>query len=192
MTWHEPQKNKDGKSPRHVEVSTKNSLNSTLRVSIVPKILNKGYPTNSPSYPSAHKKACGHEISTYGIKNFLLLEKIVSKTSSNELIGTHDKQGNIYVSSKVPPEFIPEVADHENVEHNLMTIKTWLSDIESQLTAITGINSAKKLRQQFRAQWQNEYNYMFEQLPMNIQEELTPQILAMPKRIQSKINEYEE
>ncbi len=159
---------------------------------IVPKIIDSGYPTNSPSYPSAHKKACGYEISKFGITNFLSLEKVVSKTPKSELLGTHDKEGNIKISSKVPPKFISEVADHEQVEHNLMSIKTWLSDIEAELSAVNGIHSSKKLRQQFRSQWQNEYNYILEQLPTNIQEELTPQILAMPRRIQAKINEYED
>lgn len=35
MTWHEPQKNHQGKSPRHVEVSAKKSLYSTLRSPII-------------------------------------------------------------------------------------------------------------------------------------------------------------
>lgn len=192
MTWHEPIKNHQGKSPRHVKASAKNSLNSTSRISIVPKIINSGYPTNSPSYPSAHNKACGYEISKFGISNFLSLEKVIQKTPKNELLGTHDKQGNISISYRVPPKFIPEVIDHEQVEHNLMSLKTWLSDIESQLSAVNGIYSAKKLRMQFRSSWQNQHNYMFEQFPTNIQEELTSQILAMPKRIQAKVNEYEE
>lgn len=123
MAWHEPQKNREGKSPFHVKASAKNALSSTSRVSIVPKIIDSGYPTNSPSYPSAHKKACGHEISKFGISNFLSLEKIVSKTPKNELLGTHDKEGNIEVSSIVPPKFISEVIDHEQTEHYLMTNK---------------------------------------------------------------------
>lgn len=195
MSYHERPSiliNGKPKAKKHYISSIQSSLASTSRISIVPKIIDSGYPTNSPSYPFAHKKSCGHEISKYGIKNFLSLEKIVSKTPKSELIGTHDKEGNIKISSKVPPKFISEVIDHEEVEHNLMSLKTWLSDIESKLTSITSIHSAKQLRSEFRTQWQNEYNYMFEQLPENIQEELTPQILAMPRRIQSKINEYEE
>lgn len=130
MSWSEPIKNREGKSPRHQDVSIKKSLKSTSRIAIVPKIINSGYPTNSPLYPSAHKKACGHEISKFGISNFLSLEKVVSDTPKDELLGTHDQDGNIKVSSRVPPEFVQEVTEHEELEHSIMASETFFKKLQ--------------------------------------------------------------
>lgn len=84
---------------------------------------------------------------------------------------------------------IKTIKSETNITPNL--IKDWLDDIEAEISTITDVQSAKKLKNQFRSEWQNEYNVMFEQLSNIQQEKLTPRLISMPKKLQTKINELD-
>lgn len=114
--WH-------GEKKRHSEVQAKVATKDILRrpITIVTKIIDKGYPTSESDYLKSHRLAEQMEKKLFGIDNFNELEEIISnKLPSGQLIGAHGKDRSIKVSSLVPEKFINEVVIHEITEHELM------------------------------------------------------------------------
>ena len=77
----------------------------------------KGFPTHSKRYLSAHHEANKEEEKKFGKKAFKKLEEIDRKVGKHELVGKNLKSGKIEVSKKVPKPLRKEVAFHEKVEN---------------------------------------------------------------------------
>lgn len=87
---------------------------------IVSRLREKGYPTSSKRYPSAHEEASKEEKERYP-KGYAKLKKLdIQAGEKHELLGTNKKNGKIEVSKKVPKPLRSEVAFHEKVESNVL------------------------------------------------------------------------
>ena len=77
--------------------------------------------SKTKKYPYAHRKANEAEKERYGTTRFNRLNKIIKKViPKGEWAGTHDKQGRIKVSRKIPRKYRGEVALHERIERDMM------------------------------------------------------------------------
>lgn len=86
-----------------------------MKVKIVKKIIAKGYPTSSKYYAEAHSEADHAEKKKFP-KSYKIMKKVDRKLGKNELVGTHDKKGNIRLSKKVPKKSRKDIEFHEEVE----------------------------------------------------------------------------
>ena len=102
---------------------SKNHADSHPHFSLKNKISDKGFPTHSPKYAEAHRKANKAEEKKFGKKSFKELEKIDRKVSKHELVGKNSKTGKLEVSKKVPPKYRGEVAYHEKKENGFLKKK---------------------------------------------------------------------
>lgn len=86
---------------------------------IVSGITDKGFPTHSKGYASAHEQADKAEKKKYP-KGYPKLKKLDQEVGKHELIGKNSKSGKIEVSKKVPKSLRKEVAFHEEVENKIL------------------------------------------------------------------------
>lgn len=87
----------------------------TEKYELKDKIPDKGYPTKSKKYPSAHEAADKEEKKKYP-KGYEEMKKVDRALPKHELAGKNTKAGKLEVSKKVPPNRRAEVAYHEHVE----------------------------------------------------------------------------
>jgi hypothetical protein len=92
------------------------------RYELRPRLKDKGFPTSSSRYKSAHEQADKAEKSAYP-KGYQQLKKIDAKLPKHELAGKNTRSGKIEVSSKVPSKLRPEVAFHEKTENKILRRK---------------------------------------------------------------------
>lgn len=85
------------------------------KIRIVKKILARGYPVSSRKYRESHAEADNAEKRRYP-RAYRELGKIEKHLSKNELLGTHDKKGDILISKKVPRRDREDLILHEEVE----------------------------------------------------------------------------
>ncbi len=78
------------------------------------------FPTHEKGYLSAHERSNKAEESKFGKKQFNKLEKYVRGASKHELIGKNTRSGKIEVEDKIPSQYRPEVAFHEEYENNIL------------------------------------------------------------------------
>ena len=90
---------------------------------IISKLTDKGFPTHSKKYPSAHEQADKAEKKKFP-KGYSKLEKLDKQVGRHELVGKNTKTGKIEVSSKVPKSLRKEVAFHEKVENKILRKKS--------------------------------------------------------------------
>ncbi|MDE2024874.1 MAG: hypothetical protein KGJ07_00095 [Patescibacteria group bacterium] len=88
----------------------------TKKYVVKPRLTDKGFPTHSKFYNSAHEEASKAEKAKFptGYNHLKDMDRRVSK---HELLGKNLKSGKIEVSQKVPPKYRREVAFHEQVEN---------------------------------------------------------------------------
>lgn len=89
---------------------------------LVKELNDKGFPTHSPKYASAHEKANKVEKKAYP-KGYKEMQKVDRKLSKHELAGKNERSGKIEVSKKVPKHLREEVALHEKVENKAIRKK---------------------------------------------------------------------
>lgn len=83
----------------------------------------KGFPTHSKKYHSAHELANKKEKEKFGKKAFKEVEKIDRKLGNHELAGKNTRSGKIEVSKKIPEKYRNEVAYHEKIENKALRKK---------------------------------------------------------------------
>lgn len=80
------------------------------------KINDKGFPTSSKHYETAHKAASKAEKEKYP-KGYQELKKYDETAGKNgQSVGKNTKSGKIIVSGRVPKRFDREIAFHERTE----------------------------------------------------------------------------
>lgn len=92
--------------------------NITFRIKT--SIKNKGWPTDSSRYRTAHSSANRAEKKEFGKRAFNAVQKIANRLPPDELMGTHTRSGRISVSKSVPGKYRCQVAYHEQIEHRTM------------------------------------------------------------------------
>lgn len=75
----------------------------------------KGYPLTYKDYPICHKEATKKEIEKFGLHKFHQLAGIIL-SHPDELLGTSNLYGKIFVSDVVPKKFREQVHFHEKQE----------------------------------------------------------------------------
>lgn len=96
---------------------------SASHFAIRSKISDKGYPTSSPKYQSAHQEATKKEKERFPRKDFKKLEHMDRTVPKGELLGKNSKDGQITVSKRVPKALRKEVAYHEKMESEALKRK---------------------------------------------------------------------
>lgn len=92
-----------------------------MKTKIVPKILDKGYPTNNRCYRQAHQQANKLEKEKYGKQRFDKLNRIINTNlPKGELAGKHTPTGIIQLSNKIPSKYRNQIKFHELIEMNEM------------------------------------------------------------------------
>jgi hypothetical protein len=80
------------------------------------KLTDKGFPTHSKKYASAHEQADKAEKKKFPRKDYVAMQKVDAKLPKGQLAGKNLKNGKIEVSRKVPAKLRREVQYHEKVE----------------------------------------------------------------------------
>lgn len=106
------------------------------KVKVIKNIKEKGFPTSSKYYPTAHKAADKAEKKAYpkGYEDMKKVDKRIESKNKHAMAGKNLKSGVIEVSEKVPKSHRKEVALHEKRE--LQAIK--------KLEKLHGRRSVKK------------------------------------------------
>lgn len=95
----------------------KQHANSKCDYILMDKIKDKGFPTHSRSYKTAHTEANREEKRAFGAKQYKQLDKLDRKLPKHELAGKNTKSGKIEVSKKLPAKYDKEISFHEMVEN---------------------------------------------------------------------------
>lgn len=84
---------------------------------VVDKIKDKGFPTSSKYYKTAHSEA-DHTEKSRNPKEYAAMKKVDTKLPKGELAGKNSRSGKIEVSKKVPAPYRADVANnHERPEN---------------------------------------------------------------------------
>lgn len=107
----------------HCGSSQHSATHHTEKYQLKDKIPDKGFPTSSPKYKTAHEEATKSEKSKFPRKNYNRLKKMDESIPKGELLGKNTRSGTIEVSKKVPTELRSEVAFHEKIENKALRKK---------------------------------------------------------------------
>ncbi len=93
------------------------------------RVKDTGWPVHTKSghiskkWEKAHPAANRAARRKFGSKAAKEIATIVKRTPKGELLGKHDRKGNIIISSRVPTKLRKAVAYHEKIEHIQMSKK---------------------------------------------------------------------
>jgi hypothetical protein len=90
-----------------------------MRIKIVKKLSDKGYPTDNKHYPSAHEEASKVEKLKFS-KGYMRLKKIERHFPKDELLAKNTKKGKIEIERKFS-KYKKELSFHERTEHKNLT-----------------------------------------------------------------------
>jgi hypothetical protein len=108
---------------KHCPKCKKDHPNDHQHFVLANKLSDKGFPTHSKRYATAHKQADKLEKSKFGSTQYRELEKLDRKLSKHELAGKNTKSGKIEVSKKLPAKYDKEIAYHEKTENKILRKK---------------------------------------------------------------------